>query len=113
MDELYKYISKDILRCYLQKEQKDEGMFFYIVLKDFNILDFCFVLLVLFVFQKRLWMVLFEKLYFRVFKNINLIGLFYLFKNIEIGRGYIIISYRREQFLFSIVEVGFNVVLDF
>ncbi|AJV02872.1 BBM_1a_G0010840.mRNA.1.CDS.1 [Saccharomyces cerevisiae] len=113
MDELHKYISKDILRCYPQKEQKDEGMLFYIVLKDFNILDSCFVLSVLLAFQKRLWMAPSEKSYFRVPKNINLTGSFYLPKNIETGRGHIITSYRREQPSSSIVEVGFNVVPDF
>lgn len=113
MNELHKYISKDILQCYPQKEQKDENALFYVALKDFDILDSCFVLSVLLAFQKRLWMASSEKSYFRVPKNINLTGSFYLPKNIETARGHIITSYRKEQTTSSIVEVGFNVVPNF
>ena len=113
MNELHKYISKDILQCYPQEEQTGENALFYVALKDFNILDSCFVLSVLLAFQKRLWMAPSEKSYFRVPKNINLTGSFYLPKNIETGKHHLMTSYRRELPASNIVGVGFNVLPSF
>ncbi|EHN03067.1 Snu56p [Saccharomyces cerevisiae x Saccharomyces kudriavzevii VIN7] len=113
MKELHKYISEDILQVYSREEKEGEGKLFYVVLKEFSILDSCFVLSVLLAFQKRLWVAPSEKSYFKVSKNINLTGSFYLPKNIERGKGHIITSYRRELPASSIVEVGFNVISNF
>ncbi|EJS42322.1 snu56p [Saccharomyces arboricola H-6] len=113
MNELHKYISKDILQCNMQRAREGENALFYVVLKGFSILDSCFVLSVLLALQKRFWVASSEKSYFRVSKNINLTGSFYLPKNIERGKGHILTSYRREFSTSSIVEVSFNDVPNF
>lgn len=113
MNELHKYISKDILQHYAKKGQQGGNALFYVVLKDFSILDSCFVLSVLLAFQKRLWMAPSEKSYFKISKNINLTGSFYLPKNIETEKGHITTFYRRESPISSILGVSFNVVPNF
>lgn len=79
IEALHEYIGSEKLQLHISKNNNPHIA--YVSMKDFNILDCCLVLSVIFTFKSKKWVTTHTKSYFSIPQNINLAGSFYLPSN--------------------------------
>lgn len=105
IEALHEYIASEKVQLHISKN--DNPQVAYVSLKDFNILDCCLVLSVMFAFKNKKWVMTHTKSSFTIPKNINLAGSFYLPSNCTS------ISKSELPSMVNISESKYNSILHF